>query len=297
MGIAIFLIVLAAIALFVLRAITVHGEIIIASKNFTESRVLVEIMAQTIENNTGLAVNRRELGSTSLCYDALHSGTISIYPEYTGTLLTDVFKMPPAAEAMDAFTKVKERLNAAGVLEMLPPFGFNDTYVLVMKADVAQKKRISKISDLVTYTEFKAGFTSEFNQRPDGYPGLSKHYGLRFRSQPIDLAPGHMYGACAQGLVQVISAFSTDARIAKFGLITLADDKAFFPAYQAVPLVNKKIMRAYPAALVSLESLAGKISDSTMLQLNYQVDIKGLPVKEAARRFLAQLKKNSLRKD
>lgn len=266
-----------------------RGHLVIGAKNFTESRVLAEIMAQVIERQTGLTVDRRELGSTGLCHDGLLSGALHLYPEYSGTLLTDILKEAPIADPVKAMEKVRVLLEQKGTLQTLEPFGLNDTYVLSMRADEAKSRGIARISDLKKHRDLKAGFTSEFNQRPDGYPGLAKHYGLAFNSGPVDLAPGHMYGAVVEGHVQLISAFSTDARIQKFDLVRLEDDQQFFPAYQAVPLLRKDFATTYPEVVAALATLAGKIDDTTMLALNFQVDVEGIPVKEVARRFVESL--------
>lgn len=283
------LLVLGAAAGLGLWAISTRGQVVIGAKNFTESRVLAEIMAQAIETRTGLTVDRRELGSTSLCYDGLQSGALHLYPEYSGTLLTDILKEPPIADPVKAMEKVRVLLDQKGALQALEPFGLNDTYVLSMRAEDAKSRGIECISDLKKHRDLKAGFTSEFNQRPDGFPGLAKHYGLEFNAAPVDLAPGHMYGAVVDGHVQIISAFSTDARIQKFGLVQLKDDLQFFPAYQAVPLLRKDFALKHPEVVKALAVLAGKIDDTTMLALNFQADVEGIPVKEVARRFMETL--------
>jgi glycine betaine/choline ABC-type transport system substrate-binding protein len=272
-----------------LWSMSVRAHVVVGAKNFTESRVLAEIMAQIIEKQTGLTVDRRELGSTGLCYDGLNSGALHLYPEYSGTLLTDILKESPIADPVKAMEKVRTRLEQYGTLQALEPFGLNDTYVLSMRADEAKSRGIVQISDLQKHPDLKAGFTSEFNQRPDGYPGLAKHYGLKFNSAPVNLAPGHMYGAVVDKHVQLISAFSTDARIQKFDLVRLEDDQQFFPAYQAVPLLRADFAKKYPGVMTALATLAGKIDDTTMLSLNFQVDVVGIPVKEVARRFLELL--------
>lgn len=270
-----------------------QGDIVIGAKNFTESRVLMEIMAQLLEIDAKLTVDRRELGSTTLCYEGLATGTLNIYPEYSGTLLTDIFKQPPLSNPEEAIKKVKEMLKAEGNLRALKPFGLNDTYVLAMKSEKAKELDVAKISDLKSHPELKAGFTSEFNQREDGFPGLAKHYGLEFTSAPVDLAPGHLYAAVDGGQVDIISAFSTDARIRKFNLQTMEDDRQFFPVYQALPLIRKDVATEFPRVVEVLSSLAGEIDDETMMKLNHRVDVEGVPVKEVARQFIEQFKKEN----
>jgi glycine betaine/choline ABC-type transport system substrate-binding protein len=261
------------------------ATIAVGAKGFTESRILAEIMAQAIERGTGLRVDRRDLGSTSLCVDALAGGAIDVYAEYSGTLLTDVFRQEPIADPKASWTRVQQLVLIDGRFALHEPFGFNDTYVLAMRADTARELAITGIGDLARHPGLRLGFTSEFNQRPDGWPGLARHYGLT-GSAPVDLAPGHMYAAVRDGQVQVISAFSTDARIRRFGLVTLADDRRFFPAYEAAPLL--RAASPHRTAIVqALAPLAGSLDDEAMAALNAAVDLDGRPIAEVAAAFLA----------
>ena len=265
------------------------AELVIGSKNFTESRLLAEIMAQAAERRAGIRVERRELGSTGLCWDALGKGAIHAYPEYTGTLLTDILKQPPVADPLVALDQVKAGLMKQSDLVLGNPFGLNDTYVLAMRQDEANRLKVTRITDLVQHPDLVAGFTSEFNQRPDGWPGLAKHYGLKLDRPPVDLSPGHMYQAVRDGQVAVISAFSTDARLPQFKLIALVDDRRFFPAYEALPVMRMDQVTKYPAVAEAWATLAGKIDDATMTGLNQRVDLGGEPVAVVASSILDRL--------
>lgn len=262
------------------------ADVIIGSKNFTESRLLAEIMAQAVERRTGLRVERRELGSTGLCWDALGKGAIHAYPEYTGTLLSDILKLSPIADPLLALEQVRTGLSSEPDIVLGRPFGLNDTYVLAMRQDEALRLGVTRISDLAKHPSLIAGFTSEFNQRPDGWPGLAKHYGVRLDAPPVDLSPGHMYQAVRDGQVGVISAFSTDARLRQFSLTALIDDRRFFPAYEALPVMNREQVVRYPAIAAALDDLAGRIDDAVMTGLNQRVDLEGQAVAAVAARFL-----------
>jgi glycine betaine/choline ABC-type transport system substrate-binding protein len=262
------------------------ADIVIGSKNFTESRILAEIMAQAAERQTGLRARRRELGSTGLCWDALAKGAIDAYPEYTGTLLTDILKQQPLAEPLAALQAVRDGLRCRPDLTIGLPFGLNDTYVLAMRAADAAQRHVTCISDLAGHPDLTAGFTSEFNQRPDGWPGLARHYGIRLGRSPVDLSPGHMYLAVQDGQVAIISAFSTDARLRQFGLTVLADDRRFFPAYEALPVMRSGRLAEHPGLAAAWQAIAGRIDDATMTRLNQRVDMEGEDISSVAKSFL-----------
>jgi osmoprotectant transport system permease protein len=266
------------------------ADLVIGSKNFTESRVLAEIMAQAAERRTGLRVERRELGSTGLCWDALGQDAIHAYPEYTGTLLTDILRQPSVADPLAALELVRTGLADRPDLLLGKPFGLNDTYVLAMRRDEAKRLGVTRISDLARHPDLVAGFTSEFNQRPDGWPGLAKRYGLKLDRPPVDLSPGHMYQAVRDGQVAVISAFSTDARLHQFALAALVDDRRFFPAYEALPVMRRDCAERHPAVSLAWAELAGQIDDATMMELNQRVDLGGEAIARVAASFLDRLK-------
>ncbi|HAT09392.1 MAG TPA: glycine/betaine ABC transporter substrate-binding protein [Planctomycetes bacterium] len=277
------------LAVGALWMLTRPADLVIGCKNFTESRLLAEIMVQAAERQAGIRVQRLELGSTGLCWDALAKDAIHAYPEYTGTLLTDILKQPPVADPFAALVQVRAGLGNRPDLVLGRPFGLNDTYVLAMRDDEARRLGVTCISDLTRHPTLVAGFTSEFNQRPDGWPGLAKHYGLRLERPPVDLSPGHMYQAVRDGQVAVISAFSTDARLRQFGLTALGDDRRFFPAYEAVPIMRQDRLSRYPAVATAWAELAGRINDATMMGLNQRVDLNGERVATVAASFLDSL--------
>ncbi len=245
------------------------GSIRIGSKNFTEQLILGELMAQLIENRTELAVTRQfNLGGTMICHGALINDEIDLYAEYTGTALTTILEKPVQSDPQQVYDLVSAAYRQQFNALWLQPFGFDNTYALTVRADDGYQT----ISDLIPAApRLTAGFTAEFAERQDGYPGLRRAYGLQF-AQVRDLDPSLMYPALAAGEVDVISAFATDGRIAAFHLKPLADDRHFFPPYQAAPVVRIPALEAHPELRDVLALTAGLLDDETMRRLNYEVD-------------------------
>lgn len=245
----------------------------IGSKNFTEQEILAELVAQLIERHTDLRVERTfGLGGTGVCHAALVAGELDIYVEYTGTALLNVLKHEVRTNADDVYQIVAKAYRERFELEWLPPMGFNNTYAITVRATHAAEQGWRGISDLGNVADrLSAGFTAEFMERPDGYPGLRRTYGFDF-GRTADLDPGLMYKALADGQVDVICAFATDGRIAAYNLRVLPDDRSFFPPYDAAPVIRIALLRAHPEVRDALASLAGTISDQAMRRLNYAVD-------------------------
>ncbi len=264
------------------------GRVIrIGTKNFTEQLILGELMAQLIEARTGLIVERRfNLGGTMICHGALKSGAIDMYAEYTGTALTAILDLSVIADPDRAHETVVREYRRRFSAEWLSPFGFNNTYAITVRKSDATSRNLQTISDLIGIAEtLRAGFTAEFSERPDGYPGLRSVYGLQFR-EVRDLDPALMYQAIAKREVDVICAFATDGRIAAFELQPLRDDRGFFPPYQAAPVVRSEFLAVRPELRPVLDLLAGFLDDATMQRLNFEVDEKKRRPVEVAREFL-----------
>ncbi len=259
----------------------------IGSKNFTEQLILGEMMAQLIEARTDLAVERRfNLGGTMICHGALTSGEIDIYAEYTGTGLTAILGRDVNTDPEEALNIVRSEYRNRFNLEWLIPFGFNNTYAITVRRTEAERQGWERISDLVPQAgELRAGFTSEFMERPDGYPGLQDRYGLSFGGA-VDLDPAIMYEAIANEEVDVICAFATDGRIAAYDLKPMTDDMQYFPPYYAAPVVRMEILQAHPEIRRALEPLAHLLDDLTMQRLNYEVDENKRSPQDAAKTFL-----------
>jgi len=263
------------------------GIVRIGTKNFTEQLILGELMAQLIESKTNLRVERKfNLGGTVICHQALVRGDIDLYPEYTGTALTAILKMPTISDPDEVLEIVRKEYRLRFRCEWLEPFGFNNTYAIAVRRKDAKKFSWKRISDLKPLSsKLTAGFTSEFRERPDGYPGLKRVYGFGF-GQVVDMDPALMYQALARGKVDVICAFATDGRIPAYDLVTLEDDLKFFPPYHAAPVVRLDTLQTYPELRKILNLLANTIDDETMRHLNYEVDENKKAPKEVARQFL-----------
>jgi glycine betaine/choline ABC-type transport system substrate-binding protein len=279
--------------LIILIGITACGDgeklVTIGSKEFTEQIILREMMAALIEGNSDIKAEQKFLGGTLICFNSLKNGEIDLYAEYTGTALTAILKQEPMTDPQKVYDTVKDAFKNQYDLVWLKPLGFNNTYTVTMRSDQAQQLGVQKISDLEPHKgDLTSGFTHEFIERPDGYPGLIEHYGWQLEKEPKGMDPGLMYRAIAEGDVDLICGFATDGRIPAFDLVMLKDDKQFFPPYYAAPVVRADTLKNYPELENILNKLAGKIDNTTMGQLNYQVDEEGRKAAEVAREFLQQ---------
>ena len=262
--------------------------IVIGSKNFTEQIILGELLAQHIESRTGLPVTRRfDLGGTLICHQALRSGGIDLYVEYTGTALTVILGEEPSQDPTDVYRRVKEEYAHRFNLEWAAPLGFNNTFALVVRGEDARRLNLQTLSDIAPHTpRWRAGFGYEFMERPDGYVGLADVYGLRFGSPPRTMELGLLYRALMEKQVDIVAGSSTDGAIAALDLIVLEDDRRYFPPYYAAPVVRRETLERYPGLRAALDELAGKISEEEMRRLNYAVEGEGRGVKQAVRDFL-----------
>ena len=272
-----------------------RADIVVGGKDFTEQEILTEMLALLIEGNTDLTVARKPyLGGTMVCFNALKAGDLDLYAEYTGTGLVNILDREAIADPQESYEVVKKAFAEEYQLVWLKPFGFNNTYTLTLRRKQADELGIETFSDLAEHLQsgkepsLSAAFTAEFLDRPDGYKGLAAAYGLRFAAEPVQLDPGLMYQACADGSVDVICAFATDGRIAAYKLAALEDDRRFFPPYFAAPLIRQATLEKHPELEGLLNRLASRIDDQTMQKLNYQVDRKESPrrVRDVAREFL-----------
>ena len=261
-------------------------KIVVGSKGFTEQLVLGNMVALLMEND-GFKVDRKiGLGGTDICHEAIVRGDINVYVEYTGTGLTVILKKPVLRDPEEVYQVVKKDYEEKFKLTWLKPWGFNNTYCVVMRRDDAERLKVKKVSDLKPLAkDLIFGGTIEFLARPDGVPGLTKHYGLAFKDQK-GMDPGLVYMAIAEKQVDVISGFATDGRIPAFNLVVLDDDLKFFPPYFAAPVVRMDLLTKAPKVAGILNKLAGKISDIDMATLNYAVDGKKLETEAVARDYL-----------
>jgi len=269
----------------------VGGAIVVGSKNFTEQLVLGELLAQTIERETSLAVDRRlNLGGTLICDRALMTGDIDVYVEYTGTALTAVFHQPIVTDASAVFDTVRTLYAKTG-RTLLPPLGFNNTFAILVRGADARSRGLRTIEDAARESpRWRAGFGYEFVERPDGYPGLSKMYGLRFPDAPHVMDLTLSYRALASGQVDLIAGDATAGLIKGLDLVQLEDNRHYFPPYDAAAVARAETLLRYPQILTALERLSGRVSAADMRAMNYAADVEHRDVAAIARQFLASLR-------
>ncbi len=263
------------------------STIAIGSKNFTEQDVLGELLAQQIEATTGLKVDRRlHLGGTFVCHEALLAGKIDAYIEYTGTAFTAVLKQNTISDPKSIYQQVKQAYAKQFSLEVTQPLGFNNTFAMIVRGEDARRLNLQTLSQATQYTpQWRAGFGYEFVERPDGFPGLAKTYGIHFAESPRVMDLGLIYRALIQKQVDVVAGNSTDGQIARLGLVALKDDKHYFPPYEAAPIVRQQTLAKYPKIRQALQQLGGLITETEMRRLNYLVEGEMRDVKEVVREF------------
>jgi len=248
-------------------------EIVVGSKNFAESALLGEILAQQIENKTHLPVVRQfYLAGSFICQQAMLAGRIDMYAEYTGTALTAILHDPIEKDPGAVYERVRSEYEKRFQFRVMPSFGFNNTFAIVVRGEDARRLGLRTISDAARYTpQWRAGFGYEFMERPDGYEGLARTYGLRFAKPPVILDLGLLYRSLLDKNVDLVAGNSTDGLLSARDLTVLADDKDYFPPYEAVPVVREKAIALHPEIVGAIEELAGKISDKEMQKMNYEV--------------------------
>jgi len=260
----------------------------IGSKNFTEQIVLGEIVAQQLERRLGQKVDRRlDLGGTLLAQQALQNGQIDVYPEYTGTALIAVLKLPPASDPGAVLARVRGEYRKRWNLEWLDPLGFNNTFAMVVRGADARAQGIETLSDAARRKQpWVLGVGYEFLQRPDGLGGLQATYHLPLSGAPKSMDLGLLYSALEQKQVDMAAANSTDGQLSVLDVKVLADDRHYFPPYQAALIARAQALAAHPGMQAALAQLSGRLSDADMRGLNYQVDGKHRQVSEVAREWL-----------
>jgi osmoprotectant transport system substrate-binding protein len=260
---------------------------VIGAKNFTEQVVLGELLAQEIEAKTNLKVERRfYLAGSYICQQALVSGRIDGYVEYTGTALTAILKQPVNRDPSTVLNIVKKLYASEFNVRVGPPLGFENTFAMVVRGDDAKRLNLTSLSEAAKYTpQWRLGVGYEFEQRPDGLPGLSAAYGLRFAEPPRTMDLGLLYRALTAHQVDMIAANSTDGPIQAMGLTVLQDDRHYFPPYQAVPLIREGALQRWPQIETALDALAGKVSADDMRAINEAVDGQHRDPVEVVRAF------------
>ena len=265
------------IAAILLAACGRSGRIVVGSKNFTEQVILGEIVAQHLERRLGVKVDRKlNLGGTLLAHQALINGQIDLYPEYTGTALTAILKLPASRDAAEVQNRVRAEYRSRWNVEWMPPLGFNNTFAMVID------NGFETLSQAAARKQgWKLGVGYEFLTRPDGLPGLLETYRLPLDGSPRSMDLGLLYQALKQKQVDMVAGNATDGLIAAMGLTVLRDDKNYFPPYEAALAVHGR-----PELRATLGELSGKISTVAMRNMNYQVDGQHRAVREVAKDFL-----------
>jgi osmoprotectant transport system substrate-binding protein len=265
-----------------------HDEIVVGSKNFSEQALLGEIVAQQLEARTHREVTRRfYLAGSYICQQALLAGRMDLYVEYTGTALTAILHDPLQADPAAVYERVRSEYQRRFGLDVLPSLGFNNTFAIVVRGEDARRLHLKTISDAAPFAhDWRAGFGYEFMERPDGFKGLAQTYRLSFAETPRILDLGLLYRALLEKQVDIVAGNSTDGLLAARDLTMLADDKRYFPPYEAVPVVRPDAWARFPEMRAALLELAGKINDEEMRRMNYEVDGEHRDIADVAREFL-----------
>lgn len=261
-------------------------RVVVGSKDFTESAILGEIVAQMLQAR-GVVVERKfELGG-NIPHDALLAGTIDLYPEYSGTAYTAILKHPPITDPRSVYDQVKKEYAEKFNVVVSESLGFENTFAILVRGAEARRLKLTTISDAAPYARnWRAGFGQDFMSRADGYPGFVKAYGLKFAEQPREMDLSLTYIALASGQVDLIAGNSTEGRIAALDLVQLEDDRHYFPPYEAVYLVRKESRARVPALAEVLAKLTNAISTEEMRQLNYEVDANKRGQAEVVREWI-----------
>ena len=247
------------------------------------------MLAQLIASVTQQPVDRRlYLAGTYICHQALLAGRIDLYVEYTGTALAAVLKQRPSGDHRQVYEEVKDEYLRRFGLQVFPPLGFDNSFAMVMRGEDAGRWNLTKLSQLAPFSpKLRMGVGYEFLERRDGYDGLVSTYGLRFAATPRVMDLGLLYRALENRQVDLIAGANTDGLIAALRLVVLADDRHYFPPYDAVPIVRNDTLQRHPAVGSALDRLTGRISVDDMRSMNYAVDGEKRDAAEVAREFLA----------
>jgi osmoprotectant transport system permease protein len=265
------------------------SPVVVASKPFGESYLLAEMFAQILEAR-GIEVDRRPgLGATEIAFRAIRTGSADVYPEYTGTGLLAILGEQPASDPAQVFDRVSREFRRRWNARWLPPLGFENTYAVAVRRETAVRHGLATLSDLARAgPSLRAGLTPDFIGRPDGLPGLTRAYGVRF-AEVRALLPAVKYQALAAAEVDVIDGYSTDGLIARYDLVVLRDDQRFFPPYEAAALVSGELAARRPAAIAALTELSGRLDEATMRRLNRRLEVDREPVGRIAGDALVEL--------
>ncbi|MFC7395315.1 osmoprotectant update ABC transporter permease/substrate-binding subunit OpuFB [Scopulibacillus cellulosilyticus] len=282
--------IIAAVLIVVIPLTFGHEKknIVIAGKLGSEPEILINMYKLLIEQDTDLNVELKPgMGKTSFVFNALKSGDIDIYPEFSGTAITTFLKENAnSTDKKKVYEQARDGMLKKFNMVMLKPMAYNNTYALAVPEKTAKQYHLNTISDLQRVQQYmKPGFTLEFTDRQDGYKGIQKLYGIHFPNVKT-MEPKLRYDAVKKGDINLVDAYSTDSELAQYHLKVLKDDKHLFPPYQGVPIMRKETLEKYPEIKKALNKLAGKITDAQMREMNYKVNVKGETAEEVAKDYL-----------
>jgi osmoprotectant transport system substrate-binding protein len=283
---------LIGIALALTPACRQNRNLTVGSKNFTEQVILGEIVAQHLERRLDKKVDRAlNLGGTIVVHSAIMGGSIDVYPEYSYTALSAILKMNMINnDAQGILERVREVYNQTYRLDVLPPLGFNNSFVMAVAKSTADKYKLTTISDAEKVEDtWVLGVGYEFEQRPDGLPALNEKYDVQTRGAPVTMDLGLLYKALEQRQVNMVAGSATDAQLMGAPVKVLKDDRGAFGPYQALLVVSQDSEKKHPGLKAALLELSGKISDEEMRRMNYEVDIQKVPPAKVAAAFLTKL--------
>jgi osmoprotectant transport system substrate-binding protein len=263
--------------------------LVVGSKNFTEQVVLGEIIAQHLEHRMGAKVTRRlNLGGTLLTYQALSSGEISLYPEYTGTIAAEILKETPSSDPAQVYERSRLEMARLAQVDLMSPLGIDNTFAMVIRGEDARKFNVSTLSQAAEVKPgWKLGVGYEFQERMDGMPALNAYH-LPLSAAPRSMDLGLLYKALELGQVTMIAANATDGPLAAHDWTVLADDKKAFGSYQACIMARHEMLAGEPRLKPAIEELSGKFTNEIMRKLDAEVDVKHRQVAAVAAEFLTQ---------
>lgn len=277
-------------SVFALASCEPKDQVVIASKPMTEQLILAEMFTLLIEANSDISVKHLPGigGGTSNIHPAMIKGEIDIYPEYTGTGWMQVLKEEYIEDPMELYDSVKAAYDETYAITWLDLYGFNNTYGLAIRRELAELHGIRTYSDLAEHDHYLVfGANYDFFEREDGYPGLQQAYGIDFETWK-ELEIGLKYQAIGEEEVDVMNIFTTDGRLEAYDLVVLEDDLNFFPSYFATTLIRNETLETYPELLGILNALGNQISDAEMIHMNYLVETDNLDPKKVAQDFLTE---------
>lgn len=264
-----------------------EDELVISGKIGAEPEIIMNMYGYLIEEETDITVRLEpNMGNTGFLFGALQSRDIDVYLEFTGTVLATFLEEEPSSGEREVYEQARDGLAEQYAMTLLEPMEYNNTYTLAVTPELAEENGLTTISDLIPIADqVRAGFTLEFSDRQDGYLGIQELYGLTF-GDVVTMEPNLRYSAVQSGDINMVDAYSTDSELEQYNLVVLEDDQSLFPPYQGAPLMLNETLEEYPELEDILNQLAGMITDDEMRQMNYEVDVEGIPASAVAYDFL-----------